>query len=100
MDAGTIILENDQAIVWDLSDGSTAPGTFGERKDRKVAAKDPRDVSHLGHKKHVEDLAAAIRDGRSPIITGQDARVPLELILAIYESAKAGGKPVALPPGR
>ena len=96
-DAGTIILENDEAIVWDINDGSAAPGSVGQRAVRKVAGKDARDVSHIGHKKHIEDLAAAIRDGRSPSITGRDARVPLELILAIYESAKVGGNPVALP---
>jgi hypothetical protein len=54
-------------------------------------------VSHLGHKKHVEDLVEAIRDGRSPSIAGPDARVPLELILAIYESARGGGSSIALP---
>ncbi len=96
-DAGTIILESDEAIVWDIQDGSTAPSAAGEREERKSAGKDSRDVSHLGHKKHVEDLVEAIRDGRSPSIAGPDARVPLELILAIYESARGGGSSIALP---
>ena len=99
-DAGTIIIENDAAIVWDVEDGSSAPSAASGPGVRKGAAADARDVGHRGHIKQVEDLVQAILEGRSPSITGLDARAALELILAIYESANGGGKPVTLPLAR
>lgn len=41
------------------------------------------------------DLAAAIRSGSPPPITGEDGRASLEIVLAIYQSAESG-EPVAL----
>ena len=95
-DAGTIILEENKAIVWDLDDGSVAPSSASGLAERGVATEDAAAVGHLGHKTQVEDLVLAIRENRAPAITGSDARRPLELILAIYESAKNGGAPTSL----
>jgi UDP-N-acetyl-2-amino-2-deoxyglucuronate dehydrogenase len=50
-------------------------------------------------KVHVEfynELAAALRAGRTPPVTGLDGRKALEVVLAIYRSAERG-KPVTLP---
>ena len=42
---------------------------------------------------------AAVREGRPPRVTTQDARTTLAVILAMYESARTG-RPVALDPTR
>jgi predicted dehydrogenase len=42
------------------------------------------------------DLAAALRAGRTPPVTGEDGRAALETVLAIYRSADSG-QPVTLP---
>ncbi|MCY4110223.1 MAG: Gfo/Idh/MocA family oxidoreductase [Chloroflexi bacterium] len=99
-EAGTIVLENDAAIAWDVDDGSTAPSAASGSGPRKGAGADARDVGHIGHIRQVEDLVRAIVEGVPPEITGADARAPLELILAIYESANSGGTPVTLPLAR
>lgn len=43
-----------------------------------------------------DDLAAAIREGRPPSSTGEDGRKSLEIVVAIYRSARTG-QPVSLP---
>jgi UDP-N-acetyl-2-amino-2-deoxyglucuronate dehydrogenase len=62
----------------------------------------PPDTSagaHLGlqaHAAQIADMIAAVRDDRPPLIDGLAARAPVELILAIYESARTG-REVVLP---
>jgi predicted dehydrogenase len=41
----------------------------------------------------IEEFVAAIRDGREPLVTGEDGAFALAITLAAYESA-AGGQPV------
>jgi len=42
------------------------------------------------------DFVAAVREGRTPPITGEDGRKALETVVAIYRSARTG-QPVSLP---
>lgn len=98
--AGSIILAENKAILWDLADGSTAPSSRGEVISAGVATTDPAAIGYAGHIRQVEDLVRAIQEDTDPSITGADARTPLELILAIYESSRKAGKPVRLPLGR
>jgi len=39
-----------------------------------------------------EDMAAAIRQGRTPPVTGEDGRRGLEVVLAIYQAAQTGAR--------
>lgn len=45
---------------------------------------------NLGHTIQVEDMARAVLDDREPMVTGEDARSTVRIILAIYESARTG----------
>ena len=45
---------------------------------------------NLGHTIQVEDMARAVLDDREPMVTGEDARNTVRIILAIYESARTG----------
>jgi len=49
-----------------------------------------------GHQLILEDVAAAVRTGREPMVNGAEGRKALEIILAIYQSARTG-MPVNLP---
>lgn len=95
--AGTIILEENKAKLWDLEDGSKPPSSETKSAPAAGAGTDPAAVGYLGHIHQVEDLVRAITEGSEPSVTGVDARAPLELILAIYASARDNGKPVRLP---
>ncbi len=48
------------------------------------------------HVEFYDALAAAIKAGGTPPVTGEDGRKALEAVLAIYQAAEKGG-PVALP---
>lgn len=64
-----------------------AEGGAGKEKEKPLTA----------HRRQVEDMIAAIRDDREPLVNGEEGRRPLEIILAVYESARTG-LPVSLPP--
>ena len=50
-------------------------------------------MAATAHQSQIQDVVNAILEGRKPAITGEDARKPLAVILAVYESARTG-KPV------
>ncbi len=56
----------------------------------------PREFRSDAHVDFYDDLAAALRSGRRPPVTGEDGRAALEVVLAIYQSAQKGGR-VNLP---
>jgi UDP-N-acetyl-2-amino-2-deoxyglucuronate dehydrogenase len=57
---------------------------------------EPPNVYGFGHAVLYRDMVSAIRNDRSPIISGEEGKKSLEVVLAIYKSAKEG-KPVKLP---
>lgn len=60
------------------------------------AAGDPGKFPGRSHRLQMMDMIAAVRENRDPLVTGQEGRKPLELILAMYASARTG-QPVPLP---
>ncbi|MFE1932062.1 Gfo/Idh/MocA family protein [Streptomyces sp. NPDC059474] len=47
------------------------------------------------HARQIDDFIDAVVHGREPLVTGREARKALEIVLAIYESARTG-RPVPL----
>jgi predicted dehydrogenase len=59
----------------------------------------PREESPIpkyGHAGQIQDMVSAVLENRPPLIQGKDGRPAVEIILALYESAKTG-KEVFLP---
>ncbi len=71
----------------DKDDSAAVKEQFGEN---------PPNIPGLGHTRIYEDVVDAIRNNREPVVSAEDGRRAIELILAIYQSA-ATGKPVDLP---
>ena len=46
--------------------------------------------SVAGHAAQIADLLAAIEEGREPAVDGQAGRDALEIVCAVYESARTG----------
>ncbi len=94
---GTICIRGESIQTWDI------PGeeriTNGERAGADIklgsGASSPTAISTEGHRIQIADFVAAIREDRDPMVTGEDARRAVELILAIYRSASTG-EPVFL----
>jgi predicted dehydrogenase len=55
----------------------------------------PAAVEVASHVAQLADLLAAIEAGREPAVTGESGRAALEIVLAVYESARSG-RPVTL----
>ena len=54
------------------------------------AASDPTAIRLDLHATQISDVVNAILEKRAPAITGRDGRVPMAVILAVYESARKG----------
>jgi len=53
-------------------------------------AADPSAIGHAGHAAQFQDVVNAIKEGRQPAICGREGRRSVEIIEAIYSSAKSG----------
>ncbi len=64
-------------------------GSYGlkQKAGERQEVSGPVEVGHSLHTAQIADFAAAILEDRDPAITGRAALNPLEIILAIYQSA-------------
>ena len=67
-----------------------------EEVERGSGAADPQAITNEGHVAQIKDFCNAILNDHEPLINGEEGRRPLEIILAIYESARTG-QSVKLP---
>jgi len=82
---GNIILEGGKIVTWNIKGEETAviPGTdIGGS-----GASDPMAIDFKLHQGQIEDMVNAIKNNSTPLVTGQDAKRSLSLILAIYRSS-------------
>ncbi len=52
----------------------------------------PTGIQVDGHVRLVEDLVAAIREDRQPLVPGEEGRRSLDAVLAVYKAAKLGNR--------
>ncbi len=88
---GTIILSDNGIETWKTTDD---PEKKAEKTATEEGMKNPD--NQFGHSVLIADMAQAVLEDREPMIPGSEGRKSLELILAIYQSAKTG-KEVKLP---
>lgn len=76
--------------VWTLPDEAHARSAFpdGLQPDIPVAEVNGR-LAPL-HARQLADFVDAVREGRDPIVTGRDALRSLQIVEAVYESARTG----------
>ncbi|MDD3244037.1 MAG: Gfo/Idh/MocA family oxidoreductase [Eubacteriales bacterium] len=96
---GSVILENDEIREWRFAaEGEQSTGFYGKISGAQEGQGSGHGASTAAigsssHEKQITDVVNAILEGRAPRISGRDARAPLAVILAVYESARTG-KPV------
>ena len=81
---GSLSIEGDQLTFYHVQ-GEKAL-TFADVD--AGGASDPMDIDVTPFVRQFHDIIDAIRSGRRPTVSGEEARKPLQLILAIYESSK------------
>ena len=92
-DDGGVIIEDDVVKDWKLRSSETYQVT-GE-VGTPISGSSSAYIWEEGHRRQIEDVVEAIRQDRPVFIPGEEGRKPLEIILAIYESARTG-RPVSL----
>ena len=84
---GTVVLEEDAVTLWTLPVPCPVPmGAFTGAS----AAADPRGISHRYHARQYANIIAHLTEGAELLVDGRQGRIPLSVILGIYESSHSG----------
>jgi UDP-N-acetyl-2-amino-2-deoxyglucuronate dehydrogenase len=83
---GTITIEDGAIIRRAFGGGAHEPG--GPPGGGAAAGSNPAAVDVASHAAQLADLLAAIEAGREPAVTGENGRAALEIVCAVYESAR------------
>lgn len=90
---GTAIITGDRLTAWDVQDDSGDPPPLAA--DVASGASDPMAISLEPFERQFRDFAAAIREGREPLVNGVEGCRALEVVEAVYQSCREG-RPVRI----
>lgn len=99
---GTVTLQEEKLTRWAFINPTEDDKTLAKKaaeeggKTEEIDRSDPLATVGDSHLLPIEDMAAAVREDRDPAVTGEEGRKSVEIILAIYKSAKTGEE-VELP---
>ncbi len=97
---GSAVLEEESIVKWDFAKMTKADQQLKESMLDKTktggGAGDPAAIGHHAHRALFQDFLKGLKSGEPSMIEGSEGRKAVELILAIYQSAKTG-KTVKLP---
>lgn len=97
---GSAIMEEESLKTWSFVDKKAEDkiirNRFAEKTETGGGAADPAAIGFHGHQRQFEDMVKALETDSKPLVDGYEARKAVEIILAIYKSAKEGKK-VKLP---
>jgi UDP-N-acetyl-2-amino-2-deoxyglucuronate dehydrogenase len=88
-DQGTIEFGDDGIKQWKFMNHEEPAPEFEDTLGL-ASSSNSQQISIAGHYFYVDDMIKAIRDNREPHVNGEEARKSVDLILAIYESARSG----------
>jgi predicted dehydrogenase len=89
---GTAIVDDERLVLLQLRDGSSGDDALGRQPGPDPGVLDT--TQSLGAQ--YADFAEAVESGRPPLVGTTQARLALATVLAIYESARAGGMPTTV----
>ena len=90
---GTITVSGSKITRWtksDEEDGRADRNADVPKVEEDGTVGDNKAVTAGGHIWLIDDMVKAVKEDRDPYIVGESARHAVDLILAIYESAKTG----------
>ncbi len=91
---GTAILEEEDIKMWQFAEASADDQRIREEMANKTVsgggAADPAAIGHHGHSRMFEEFIDSINENRPSLIDGHEGRRSVEVICAIYESARTG----------
>lgn len=76
----------------DIAASLATPNGFPDTNEELVGAIESRyeqlgELAHQGHEGQIDDMLSSIEEHREPLVSGQDGRNAIELIMGIYKSA-------------
>lgn len=91
---GTAVIEEEDIIKWDFEESREEDAAIRESMANRLSggggASDPKAINFEAHARQFADVLAAIEEGRKPAIDGYEGRKSVEVICAVYESARKG----------
>jgi len=98
--AGSVFLADEAFEVWDFMEETEADAEirrqFMKGADAGLGANDPTAINFYQHQRNFEEIVQAIGEGRAPRTHAHEARKSVELISAIYESARKNGEKISI----
>ena len=97
---GSVILVQDRLEAWSFKSETERDAEIRQNYSGASrtgwGASDPANVNYLGHQRQIDDFILAVERGHGPLVNGEEARKAVEIVLALYRSARTR-KPVTLP---
>ena len=93
---GTVVVEDGEIVQRALTSGPVEPAPPRRPAAEAGAAANAAALDVASHAAQIADLLTAVEQGREPSVTGRDGRDALEIVCAVYKSAREG-RPVVLP---
>ena len=97
---GSVFLADEAFEIWDFMEekpeDAEIQATLMKGQETGLGANDPSAINFYQHQRNFEEVVNAIAEGREPTTSASEARKPVALITAIYESAQNDGKKVFL----
>jgi len=83
---GSILLEGGKIVYWNVQ-GVPPPETLSNESNASGAS-DPTNIGHNNHKLVIKDMVDAIKERRSPMVDGIEARKAVKVITSLYKSSE------------
>jgi UDP-N-acetyl-2-amino-2-deoxyglucuronate dehydrogenase len=97
---GSVFLADEAFELWDFknehAEDAEIRTTLMRGQEAGLGANDPSAINFYQHQRNFEEVVQSIHEGREPTTSAAEARKPVALIRAVYESAQNGGKLVLL----
>ncbi len=97
---GSVFLADEAFEIWDFMEekpeDAEIRSTLMKGQETGLGANDPSAINFYQHQRNFEEVVNAIAEGREPSTSASEARKPVTLITAIYESAQNDGRKVFL----
>ena len=89
---GSVVVEEEKLLTWKFDEETAADEKIREKFSGINASgggvSDPKAISDIGHLRQLLDIIKAVDNGHQPAIDAIEARKAVELVLAIYSSAR------------
>ncbi len=91
---GSIVLEGDRIVRWSFvnerPEDEEVRQLYSKSDGIQGGATDPMAISYEGHRRQMQELTDAIQGGSHLTAPGSEGKRAVELICAVYESARTG----------